>query len=225
MADSAESLWPPRFDAAIFDFDGTLADTAHLWHEVDEAFLGSRGLEFDPEYPRRLSALGFVAGAQYTIQRYGLKESVEEICDEWNRMGRALYETRVELRPGAEAYIRMLRDRGVPCALATTNDPTVLDAMQRVNVRALFDARVHSVDVERPKDHPDIYLKAAERLGVDPTRCMVFEDILPGIRSAHLAGMTACGVRANDPSQPVREIRVEADVFLDNWEDIPLTDG
>lgn len=222
MAEAPEGLWPPCFEAAIFDFDGTLADTASVWHEVDRTFLGARGLPYDDEYPRMLSVLGFEGGARYTIKRFGLKERPEDICDEWNRMGRALYRTRVRLRPGAERYIRALRGRGVPCALATTNDRDVLDSMQHVNVDALFDARVHGRDVAHPKDHPDIYLEAARQLGVRPESCIVFEDIVPGLLSARRAGMLACGVISHDPVQQVAEIRRAADMVLADWEDIAL---
>lgn len=214
------SLWPPSFEAAIFDFDGTIADTASIWHEVDLAFLGARGLPYDEEYPRRLSALGFEGGAAYTVKRYGLKEDPADICAEWNRMGRALYRTRVTLRPGAEHYIRALREAGVRVALATTNDKDVLDSMQHVDVDSLFDVRVHGREVARAKDHPDIYLEAAARLGVSPERCVVFEDIVPGLLSAKRAGMVACGVLSNDPVQQVAEIRRVADLVLEDWQDI-----
>lgn len=216
------SLWPPSFDAAIFDFDGTIADTASIWHEVDLAFLGARGLPYDEEYPRRLSALGFEGGAAYTVKRYGLKEDPADICAEWNRMGRALYRTRVELRPGVERYIQALRGAGVIVALATTNDKDVLDSMQKVDVDALFDVRVHGREVTRAKDHPDIYLEAARRMDVPPECCMVFEDIVPGLLSAKRAGMTACGVISNDPVQQVSEIRRVSDLVLQDWRDIPL---
>ena len=221
-ARATDILWPPHFDAAIFDFDGTIADTASLWHEVDLAFLGQRGLEYTEDYSRTISALGFEAGARYTIERFHLKESAADICDEWNRMGRALYRTRVTLRPGAEAYIRALREAGVPCALATTNDPDVLDSMQKVDVSSLFDARVQSRDVHAAKDVPTIYLEAASRLNVEPGRCIVFEDIVVGILSAKRAGMTTCGVRSNDPTQQVSELQSVADYFLDDWTDIRL---
>lgn len=217
-----EALWPPRFEAAIFDFDGTIADTAAVWREVDLAFLGQRGLEFTDDYSRALSALGFEAGACYTIERFGLKERPEDICAEWNRMGRALYRTRVALRPGAEAYIRALRAAHVPCALATTNDPDVLDSMQRVDVSSLFDERVHSADVGAAKDVPTIYLEAARRLGVDPGRCLVFEDIVVGVLSARRAQMMTCGVLSGDPSQQVAELRRVSDLFLSDWRDIDL---
>lgn len=216
------ALWPPRFGAAIFDFDGTISDTAALWREVDEAFLGSRGLQVPPDYARTLSVLGFEAGARYTIERFGLRESVQDICDEWNAMGRALYRDEARLRPGAEAYIRALRGRGVSVALATTNDPDVLDSMRGIDMDALFETRVHGKDVPVPKSKPDIYLEASRRLGAASGDCIVFEDLAVGIRSAHGAGMLTCGVRSNDPTQDAEEVRTVADLFLDDWRDIAL---
>ena len=217
-----ERLWPPAFKAAVFDFDGTISDTADLWRQVDEAFLGSRGFSVPDDYANILSALGFAGGAQYTIETFHLHESVEEICDEWNRMGRALYEAHATLRPGVLPYIKALREKGVPTALATTNDPDVLDALQSVDINDLFDVRVHGKEVARGKDHPDIYLEAARRLGVDPKGCIVFEDIPQGLHSARSASMLACGVRSSDPAQNMELIRAEADLVLHDWVDLGL---
>ena len=206
---SAEALWPPAFGAAIFDFDGTLAATEGLWEEVDRIFFGQRGIEYDALAHQTLATLGFAAGAEWVRQTYGLDEPTADICDEWNRLGHALYETRVELRPGAREYLAALRRAGVPIALATTNDPYVLSAMApRVDVAELFDAVV--------------CLEAARRLGVDPAACLVFEDILPGVRSARGCGMMACAVRCADPRQPREALRHEADLWLNSWTDITL---
>lgn len=215
-------LWPPAFGAAIFDFDGTLSDTARLWREVDEEFLGRRGFDVPEDYAQVLSLLGFEKGAQYTIDRFGLDEAVEDICAEWNRMGRERYRDEACLRPGAEAYLRALAGTGIPVALATTNDPDVLDSMRSINVDSLFDVRVHGVDVSAPKSEPDIYLEAARLLGMAPERCIVFEDLAAGIRSARSADMLTCGVRANDPAQDVDAVRQAAHLFLNDWRDIAL---
>ena len=196
------SLWPPSFSAAIFDFDGTLAETWHLWRRVDEIFFATRGLAFDESASSILATL----------------DEVQDIVDEWNRLGAALYETSVELRPGAERYLRALRASGVRLALATTNNPTVLGAMRHVDVYGLFDEVVCGVDVSRGKDHPDIYLEAARRLGVPGEKCVVFEDILPGVRSAQKAGMAAVAVRCEDPRQPAAELRRCADLWLEGWD-------
>ena len=212
------SLWPPSFSAAIFDFDGTLAETWRLWREVDEIFFASRGLEFDEDASETIATLGFAGGAQWCVERYRLRDEVSDIVDEWNRLGAALYETRVRLRPGAEAYLRALRSRGVPVALATTNGRHVLGAMRHVDVGALFDEVVCGHEVGRGKDHPDIYLEAARRLGAEPRECAVFEDILAGVLSAQRAGMAAVAVRCDDPRQPERELRAAADLWIDGWE-------
>ena len=217
-----DRLWPPAFGAAIFDFDGTLALTADLWREVDEAFLAKRGLDYTPEFPRMLTTLGFAAGAEYCIRRFGLDEKPEDICREWNEMGSLLYRTEVELRPGAEAYLLALRARGVPLALATTNDVDVLRSMEHVDVDALFDVVVCGAEVSRGKDFPDIYVEAARRLGADCADCLVFEDIVPGILSAKSVRMQACGVRSNDPIQDFAAIARVADFTIDGWEEVGL---
>jgi len=224
MARAPKELWPPTFAAAIFDFDGTLADTAHLWYEVDVAWLSARGLPYDPSFPREISALGFEDGARYAIERFGLDEKVQDICDEWNRMGRERYQTRVTLRPGARAYLDALRERGIPVALATTNDPDVLASMRaNVDVYALFDAVVCGNEVAGSKREPDIYLEAARRLGAEPAGCVVFEDLAEGLAAARAAGMLTCGVLARDHAQDADEVRAAADLLLDSWEDIDLS--
>lgn len=212
------SLWPPSFSAAIFDFDGTLAETWPLWRRVDEIFFATRGLPFDEDASTTLATLGFAAGAQWCVERYRLRDEVADIVDEWNRLGAALYENEVRLRPGAEAYVRALRSRGVRVGLATTNDPHVLGAMRHVDVYALFDAVVCGREVAHGKDHPDIYLEAARRLGTEPAGCVVFEDILPGTLSAARAGMTTVAVASSDPRQPSAELRRTADLWIDGWE-------
>ena len=214
-------LWPLSRGAAIFDFDGTLAETWDLWHEVDEVFFASRGLPFDEESSLTLATLGFEPGARWCVEHYRLREDPAHIVDEWNRLGSALYRSRVRLRPGAEAYLRRLRASGVPLALATTNDPQVLDSMEHVRVRELFDAVVCGREVTRGKDAPDIYLEAAARLGAAPTECVVFEDILPGIRSAAGADMATCAVLCDDPRQRPQRAALAgaADLLIADWLD------
>ena len=220
---SSPSLWPSSFDFAIFDFDGTLSATEKLWEKVDRAFFAERGIAYTPEAHQTLATLGFTGGAHWVREEFGVRDSVEEICDEWNRMGAALYETEAVLRDGAKRYLRALRGAGIPIALATTNDPQVLASMApRIRVDELFDAVVCGKEVGKSKDHPDIYLEAARRIGADPSRTIVFEDIIAGTRSAKSAGFMTCALRCTDPLQPREALRSEADLWLDEWTDITL---
>lgn len=219
---ASPELWPFEGRAAIFDFDGTLADTASIWHEVDRIFLKRRNLPYPPGYGAQLAALGFAKGARYTIDLFGLDETVEDICDEWNDLGHDLYRQEVTLRAGAERYVRSLTTMGIPCALATTNDVRVVSSMRHFNPRELFDACVYGAEVGKGKDEPDIYVEAARRLGVSPKDCIVFEDIVVGVQSAKRVGMQTCGVYSGDPSQPVRQLHEESDLWIDDWRDIDL---
>jgi HAD superfamily hydrolase (TIGR01509 family) len=214
-------LWPPSFDGAIFDFDGTLAYSGEIWNQVDRDFMERRRLTYSPDVTVELATLGFTDGARFVIDRFGLDETVEDICAEWNDMAAGLYADQVSLRPGAERYIRALRDLGIPTALATTNSPDVLDSLKpRVDVDDLFDARVHGLDVARSKHFPDIYVEAARRIDVAPERCIVFEDISSGLSSAMSVGMYGVAVRSNDPTQNEGELIDLADTWLEDWRDI-----
>lgn len=213
-------LWPPAFDAAIFDFDGTIANTAWLWQEVDRTFLAARNIEYTREYARRLAVLGFAAGAEYTIATYGLNERPEDICEEWTRLSHALYSTRVQLRPGVSAYIDALRSRGIRTALATANEPELILSMRRIDVSSLFDVCVYGRDVQATKDQPDIYLEAARRLGMPPQRCIVFEDIVPGLIAAREAGFITCALHSGDPAQQLDDAIDVAHLYLREWTDI-----
>ena len=214
-------LWPFSFGAAVFDFDGTIARSGHVWSQVDHVFLESRGIEWTPDLSAELASRGFSKGAEYVIERYGLDETPEAICREWDAMGSELYPRLVELRPGAERYVRSLRAAGVPCALATTNDSRVLGSLApRIDVEDLFDTVVYGNDVARDKNHPDIYLEAARRLGVPASSCVAFEDIAPALRSARTAGMATCAVCSGDETQDVPAVSAAADMLLCDWRDL-----
>ena len=215
-------LWPLEASGAIFDFDGTLAHTAHIWNEVDKTFLARRGFEVPSDYAQRLSALGFEEGARYTKERFGLKDSEEAIQAEWTELSEELYQREVRLRKGAHAYIEAVKAAGIPVALATTNRREVLSRMEHIDVLGLFDACVFGTDVSRGKDFPDIFLEAATRIGCDPASCVVFEDNLSAVRSARSVRMRCVAVRAKDATQRTDELRTHADLWLDDWRDIDL---
>ena len=213
------SLAPPSFKAAIFDFDGTLALTDGLWRMVDEAFFARRGIPYDAEIARALATRGFADGAVWCIERYGLDERPEDICDEWTRTSIELYKTEVQLRPGAQEYLRYLRGQGVALALATINDRTILQSMRNVDVRSLFDAMVCGQEGGRSKAHPDIYYKAACELGVGPAETIVFEDTPDALLTASEAGFATCAVVVpNDAHRDFETLCNNADTCIDGWE-------
>lgn len=212
---------PPSFKAAIFDFDGTLALTAGLWRTVDETFLALRGIAYSPEIHNALATRGFVEGASWCIERFGLSDTVEGICAEWTEMSRALYRTEVHLRDGVEEYLNYLRGNGIPLALATVNDRRIVASIEHIDVLSLFDAVVCGREGGRSKEYPDIYYKAASELGTGPAGCIVFEDTPEAVRTAVRAGFSTCAVCATDnPTQDFETLCSEADTSIVGWEEL-----
>lgn len=206
--------------AAIFDLDGTLLDSMHVWGEVDAAFLSKRGIAVPDDYMQAMSVLHFEEAAHYTIRRFGLNERPEDIMDEWNRLAEEAYATRVALKPGAEAFLRRLYADGLLLGVATALPPQLYTAcLTHLGVYSLFSAFASNDEVGCSKERPDVYLLAAERLGVLPRECVVFEDILPGICSAKGAGMRTVGVRDAYAAHAEADIRAAADWFIESFEE------
>ncbi|MDR0532114.1 MAG: HAD family phosphatase [Oscillospiraceae bacterium] len=181
--------------AAIFDLDGTLLDSMWVWHRVDEAFFAARGMALPEDYAIAIQAMTFREVADYTIARFGLPETPESVMAEWNAMSFVQYSSRVELKPGAREYLSLLRGRGVRLAVATSLTTHVMEAVLEHNgVLPWFGALTSADEVPRGKAYPDIYLRAAGKLGVPPERCAAYDDILLSLRGIKAAGMAAIAV-------------------------------
>lgn len=152
--------------AAIFDLDGTLLDSMGVWDQVDIDFLNKRGIEVPPDYMTKVSAMQFRQIAEYTIARFGLTDTPEELMQEWDDMASVAYSTTVEAKPGALDYLRDLKDSGVKLGVATSLPPRLREpALRHVGMFDLFNDIVSVDDAnDVGKDQPDVYLLAAKRL-------------------------------------------------------------
>ena len=126
-----------------------------------------------------------------------------------------------ETLPGVRELIAALKELRVPVGLASSSWPAWIDALlQGTGLAGCFDAVVSATMVARPKPAPDVYLLAAQHLGVPPQRCIAIEDTPTGIESAKAAGMLAVQVRASSTAFPPL---AAADIVLDTLDDFDLT--
>lgn len=184
-----------NFDGYIFDLDETLIDSSNAWHRVDNIFLSSYGLETPEDYDREIAGMGFELAAEYTINRFKLDRTVNEVINEWNNIVRDIFATEISLFAGAEEYLRYLKGKGKKLSVATVNNlELTIPVLENNNVLDLFDDITTASEVARPKGFPDIYLKAAEKLGLLVPKCVVFEDILQGIEGAKKGGFKTVAV-------------------------------
>ena len=213
-----EFLEQKNIKGAIFDLDGTLVDSMGVWHRIDDEFLGRRGFPADESYKQAVKTMKYETAAHYTIERYGLSETPEEVMAEWDSMALHEYRYNIKCKPGAAEFLHELKRRGIKIALATVSHRALLEAVLKGNgIFELFDALTDVTQVSRGKEEPDLYLFAAAQLGLEPQACMVFEDVLLGIDSARRGGFYTCGVKDHSSEKEEQEIRRKADCFVENF--------
>ncbi len=209
------------YNGYIFDLDGTLLDSMQMWLEIDVAFLRELGFEADNSYSNAVKEMGYEAAAQYTVDRYQLDLSATDVISRWKEMSFVAYDRDIELKPGALDYLYLLKNQGKRLGIATALNQTHIEAaLKRHDINHLFDTITMLNEVHRGKGHPDIYLLAAERMGVPPTECIVFEDILSGIMGAKKGGFTVCGVFDASSEEDWVEIGKFADITITHWDEL-----
>jgi len=181
---------PAQIAAVVFDMDGVLVDTEHLWDEVREELTAEWGGRYTPEAQRAMMGMSSHEWSRYLHEVVGLREPPDVINGEVVRRMLARYEVDLPVVPGAVQAVRGLAEAGFRLALASSSNRELIDTVLReLGLTELFEVTVSSEEVARGKPAPDVYLEAAERLGLDPARCVAVEDSASGIRSAHAAGM------------------------------------
>ena len=217
--------------ACIFDLDGTLMDSLTIWQQIDIEFLHKRGYTVPPDYMEAVASLGLREAADYTIKRFHLTEDANSLIAEWKTLAFHAYSHTVPLKPYAKEYVRTLKTHGIKLAVATSLPASLYTpALQRHGMLTLFDALCSVDEVARGKNHPDIYILAAQRLGIDPQRCekedltriYVFEDIPQAILSAKQLGMTVYGVHDESSKEHWKTIGEIADGVIEDFRKAPL---
>lgn len=174
-----------KIEGVIFDLDGTLLDSTWVWSQIDTDFLKKRGFEVPKDYSTAIMAMGFEEVAKYTIKRFLLQETKEDVMAEWDAMARDAYAHDVKLKKGVKELLLWLKKQDIKMAVATSNSASLFEpCLKNLGIYDWFHSFTETGDVKRGKEFPDVYLKAAEKMGVNPGNCFVFEDILPAVLGA-----------------------------------------
>lgn len=212
-------LWPPHIKAAIFDFDGTLADTLEIWETVDKIFMERRGFEY-PQHPDKIMTLmGFTGFAEYVRSEYGVRDTPEELYDQWNEIGAQLYRDTVDLRPGALAYVKALWDSGVKIGLATLNDEVVIEeVLGRSGLQQYLHAQSYGSGNRSSKADPEFYQNLLDTFQVSPHEAILFEDYETGLLTGKNMGMITCAVGGANKRHNFERMRSFATLSLTSFE-------
>jgi HAD superfamily hydrolase (TIGR01509 family) len=200
-------------DAVVFDLDGVLVDSEHVWDEVRQRLALERGGRWHEQASRDMMGMSSPEWSRYMHEVVGIADPPGEINAEVVRRLVARYREDLPLLPGAVEAVEALAARW-PLGLASSSNRELIDlVLAGSGLDRLFVATVSSEEVPRGKPAPDVYLEAASRLGVAPERSAAVEDSENGIRSAKAAGMRVVAV-PNPRYPPADEALALADVVL-----------
>lgn len=201
---------------AIFDFDGTLVDSMHVWKEVLHDWLGLLDLEPVSDLYEQLSNMSFRGSASFLREFYSLSLSADDMIHQWEELARGEYQ-RVPVKEGVLPFLRLLSQQRIPCVIATACMRPLCEAcMEAHGLTGFFLDVLYADELKTDKTSPLIYLKAAERMNAAPENCVVFEDLPTCAPVVHQAGMTLVGIFDVNAQADWESFRSQADYAVTN---------
>lgn len=207
-----------KFKGIIFDMDGTLVNSSHVWSDIDRKFLQKRGLSVPDDYYKKVSAMDFQRAAEYTIKRFNLDEKPSDIIEEWTGYAENEYANNVFIKDNVDEFLDYIKSHGVKIALATASNERLYTAVLKNNgIYNMFDFFASTSQVSRGKGFPDVYEFACSNIELQPNECAVFEDIIEGVRGANAGKFTSIACLDDHYSDDWEAMKSEADFYFRNY--------
>ena len=210
-----------RLQGAIFDMDGTLLDSMHIWDHFGTRFLRDMGVEPDPDTEDRVKVMTVRECARYFRERYHLPQSEQELVDMTHDRVNHFYTSEVRPKPDVEKFLSLLKMEGVWMYVATATDRHLAEAaLRHAGIDGYFRGILTCAEVGQGKDSPEIYERCMRRLRSTKRDTVVFEDALHAIQTAKAAGFRVCGVYDPFAEAEQAEIRRICDYYIRSFEEM-----
>ena len=207
--------------AVIFDMDGTLIDSTGIWHEIDKEFFAKRGMELPKDYAQHIVHLGLTQAAVYTKETYHLKESIQEIMQEWHDMSIDMYKYHVPLKEGALELLKLFKKNGIKMAIATANDePLYRPCIDRLGIGEYFDEIADVNTAKEGKQSAKIYLDLAKKLASEPRNTLVLEDMPTCVKTAFKSGFLTVAVYDDASKAYDQEKKDNSHLFIKDFSEL-----
>lgn len=205
----------------IFDIDGTLLDSMPVWNHLGERYLQKMGFKEEETegLSQRISTMPFTEGIRYIKKEYSLDIAEEKIREQLQEMIAGAYCDEIALKAGAKEYLQFLKERGIPCILATAGDASLVTAaLKRLKVWEEFQGLLLCEEFNTSKREAKIYQLAMERLSLSrPEEVLVCEDVLHAVKSAKQAGFQVCGILDEANREDWEKIQKIADFTIKDF--------
>jgi beta-phosphoglucomutase len=203
----------------LFDMDGVLVDSEPFICKAAMMMFSEIGLKVQPEDFKPFLGTGenrYIGGV---AEKYGLVVDIEKVKARTYQIYQEIIKGHLDPLPGAYEFVARCRNKGLRLAIATSTDKVKMEAsLREIGMpSSAFDGTITGIDVENKKPSPDIYIKAAEIIGLTPQECLVAEDAVSGIKAAKSAGCRCLAVTTSFP----RSMLVEADWICNSLKNVP----
>lgn len=210
----------------VFDVDGTLLNSSHIWTDAGKTYLASLGVEAEDGLGRKLFQMSLDEGAIYMKERYSLDQSNEEIKNGVLKVVEDFYLYEAPLKPGAEKLIKRLAEREIPMVVASSSKREHIEAaLGRLGVLPYFKRIFTCDEVGIGKHNPKIFMQCAECMGVTPEKTWVIEDGLYAMKTAKNSGFNVVGILDEESRPDWDEIAVVADFTAADFIAAAFSDG
>lgn len=192
----SEFIKTNNIKGAIFDMDGTLTDSMGRWSEIYAMLIDYLKIELPQGFTMKVNHIPMRKRVGEILKLLSLDFCEEEVYSFWIEKTVEYYNKDFKTKPYMLEALKTLKEQNVVMAIATASDIRCAEAFIKSNNLTEYISIITGLEeVSRPKSYPDIYLKAAKRLSVDPSECIVFEDALTAIKAAKVGGFLVCGVQ------------------------------
>jgi len=207
--------------AIIFDLDGVLADSEPWWSEIDAELLAEYGVTYRGEYHQNVVGVSYRLAVEFYKKAFGLSVATDEMMRRRGEIATEFFANRVGLFPNVKEVLKELRQMKLHLAVATSSiSASARPFLDRHALTKFFEVIVTGEEVERGKPAPDIYLCAAQKLGIPADACLVVEDALPGIAAAKAARMRVAAI-PDTRFLDLRNYKKKADYVLSSLKELP----
>ena len=208
----------------IFDVDGTLLDSMHIWGEFGKRYLASVGIEAKPGLAKILFPMTLDESSKYLKKEYNLPDLTEKITEDTIKLLSDFYRYEVAPKPGALSFVKRMRSRNIPMAIATSGDRRILEtALERLGINDCFSVILTCSELRTNKRVPHIYLRASELLGTKPEETAVFEDVLHAVKTAKAAGFVTYAIKDEASVVDCERIQEIADYYHTDFNSLNIS--
>ena len=207
----------------LFDFDGTLVDSMPSYANMMKRILDENNISYGEDLIKIITPLGFMGTAKYFIQELGVKMSIEELAQKMGEGAIYDYTYNIPAKNNVEKVLKELKQKGASLNVLTASPHITLDpCLKRLGLYDLFDNVWSCDDFNTTKADPDIYVKAASKMGVSVDKVLFLDDNLNADKTAKKAGMKVCGVYDDSSKEYEEEMKQICDYYI--YDFIELTD-